>query len=109
MVGASLRRKKAHGLSAEEAGMSRYQVDKLLRDLRRDEALAARFRDDLDHVLEGYQLDPIERDLLKRWDVRELYDRGVNPLLLLLGHMTAGKSMQDYSAAMNPKNPRAER
>ncbi len=53
MVGASLTRKKAQRLSAEEAGMSRYQVDKLLRNLRRDEALAVRFRNDLDHVLEA--------------------------------------------------------
>jgi aromatic-ring opening dioxygenase LigAB LigA subunit len=84
--------------------MSRYQVDKLLRDLRRDEDLAARFRTAIDPVLDGYKLDPSERELLKRWDVRELYDRGVNPLLLLLAHGSAGKRMQDYAAAMNPKN-----
>jgi hypothetical protein len=57
MVGARLTPKKAQGLSSEEAGMSRYQVDKLLRDLRRGEASAARLCDDLDDVLEGYQLD----------------------------------------------------
>jgi hypothetical protein len=84
--------------------MSRYQVDKLLRDLRRDEDLAARFRTAIDPVLDGYKLDSSERELLKRWDVRELYDRGVNPLLLLLAHGSAGKRMQDYAAAMNPKN-----
>jgi hypothetical protein len=45
----------------------------------------------------------VERDLLKRWEIRELYDRGVNPLLLLLAHgPAAGKSMQDYAVAMNP-------
>jgi hypothetical protein len=88
--------------------MSRYQVDKLLRDLRRDESLAARFRDNLAVVLDEYQLDPTERELLQRWDVRELYERGVNPLLLLLGHMTAGKSMQDYAAAMKSRNSHGE-
>jgi Aromatic-ring-opening dioxygenase LigAB, LigA subunit len=83
--------------------MSRYQVDKLLRDLRREPDLAERFRDDVDAVLNRYQIDEVERDLLKRWEVRELYDRGVNPLLLLLTHgPAAGKSMQDYAAAMNP-------
>ena len=82
--------------------MSRYQVDKLLRDLRRDDGLAARFRNDLEPVLEAYKLDPIERELLKGWEIRKLYDRGVNPLLLLLAHVSAGKRMQDYVAAMNP-------
>jgi aromatic-ring opening dioxygenase LigAB LigA subunit len=83
--------------------MSRYQVDKLLRDLRREPELAARFRNDVEAVLDQYQIDAVERDLLKRWEVRELYDRGVNPLLLLLAHgPAAGKSMQEYAAAMNP-------
>lgn len=84
--------------------MSRYQVDKLLRDLRRDSELAARFRSHADSVLDSYTLDAEERDLLKRWEVRALYDRGANPLLLLLAHgPAAGKSMQEYAAAMNPK------
>ena len=84
--------------------MSRYQVDKLLRDLRRDNELAARFRSDADSVLDSYTLETEERDLLKRWEVRALYDRGANPLLLLLAHgPAAGKSMQEYAAAMNPK------
>jgi len=83
--------------------MSRYQVDKLLRDLRREPELAARFRDDVEAVLDRYQIDAVERDLLKRWEIRKLYDRGVNPLLLLLAHgPAAGKSMQEYAAAMNP-------
>jgi len=83
--------------------MSRYQVDKLLRDLRRDKTLAERFRADIDGVLDAYALDSGERDLLKRWDVRAMYDRGANPLLLLLAHGPAsGKSMRDYAAAMNP-------
>jgi len=85
--------------------MSRYQVDKLLRDLRRDPELAARFRANVASVLDGYQLDAEERSLLERWEVRALYDRGVNPLLLLLANgPAAGKSMQDYAAAMKPKS-----
>ena len=84
--------------------MSRYQVDKLLRDIRRDSGLAARFRADIDGVLGNYKLDDEERELLRRWEIRKLYDRGVNPLLLLLAHGPAGKQMRDYSAAMNPGN-----
>ena len=85
--------------------MSRYQVDKLLRDLRRDPELAGQFRSNIENVMDRYKLDGEERDLLKRWEIRALYDRGVNPLLLLLAHgPAAGKSMQEYTAAMNPKN-----
>jgi hypothetical protein len=82
--------------------MSRYQVDKLLRDIRRDNQLAARFRENIDGVLDNYKLETEERELLRRWEVRKLYDRGVNPLLLLLAHGPAGKQMRDYGAAMNP-------
>jgi hypothetical protein len=82
--------------------MSRYQVDKLLRDIRRNNQLAARFRDDIEGVLDTYKLDAEERELLRRWEIRKLYDRGVNPLLLLLAHGPAGKHMRDYSTLMNP-------
>jgi hypothetical protein len=85
--------------------MSRYQIDKLLRDVRRDPELAARFRTNVETVLDSYKLDAEERALLKGWEVRALYDRGANPLLLLLAHgPAAGKSMQEYAAAMNPKH-----
>lgn len=83
--------------------MSRYQIDKLLRDLRRDEGLAAGFRANAEAIMDGYKLEAGERDLLKHWEIRKLYDCGVNPLLLLLAHgPAAGKNMQDYIAAMNP-------
>ncbi len=85
--------------------MSRYQVDKLLRDLRRDNDMAASFRTDIGSVLDRYKLDAEERELLTRWEIRALYDRGVNPLLLLLAHgPAAGKSMREYAVAMNPKD-----
>lgn len=82
--------------------MSRYQVDKLLRDLRRDGALAECFRNNVESVLDRYDLEAAERELLKSWSVRELYDRGVNPLLLLLAHGSVRGSMRDYAARMNP-------
>jgi aromatic-ring opening dioxygenase LigAB LigA subunit len=96
-----------HSIGVHRTGrsvsMSRYQVDKLLRDLRRDESVAARFRSDIELVLDGYQLDTAERDLLKRWDVRSLYERGANPLLLMLANGAAGKTMRDYARMMNPR------
>jgi aromatic-ring opening dioxygenase LigAB LigA subunit len=86
--------------------MSRYEVDKLLRDLRRDADLAARFRSDVDAALDGYQLDTTERELLKQWNIRDLFERGANPLLLLLAHTCAGGSMRDYATLMNPGDRR---
>jgi len=83
--------------------MSRYHVDKLLRDLRRDPATAASFRDDIESVLDRYDLDVVERDLLKRWEIRALYDRGASPLLLMLAHSLTGRKMRDYGAMMNPQ------
>jgi hypothetical protein len=84
--------------------MSCYQVNKLLRDIRRDKQLARRFREDIDGVFANYALETEERELLKRWEIRKLYDRGVNSLLLLLAHGPVGKQMGDYSRAMNPGN-----
>ena len=82
--------------------MSRYQIDKLLRDLRREPELAGNFRRDAETVMDRYQIDEVERDLLKRWEIRELYDRGVNPLLLLLAHgPVTGQTMLEYTTAMN--------
>jgi hypothetical protein len=82
--------------------VSRYQIDKLLRDLRRDPAIAAGFRDDIESVLDRYQLDAAERDLIRRWEIRALYDRGASPLLLMLAHGLTGRKMRDYGPAMNP-------
>ncbi|HVN27301.1 MAG TPA: hypothetical protein VMT64_02385 [Candidatus Binataceae bacterium] len=83
--------------------MSRYHIDKLLRDMRRDPAVAASFRDDIESVLDRYQLDAEERDLLRRWEIRKLYDRGASPLLLMLAHPLTGRKMRDYTTMMNPQ------
>ena len=89
--------------------MSRYNIDKLLRDMRRDPAVAAGFRDDIESVLDRYQLDADERDLLRRWEIRKLYDRGASALLLMLAHPLTGRKMRDYSMMMNPGKPAARK
>lgn len=43
------------------------------------------------------------RDALKGWRVRQLYDMGANPLLLLVYSMATGKNMRAYVNAMNQK------
>jgi hypothetical protein len=89
--------------------MSRYQVDKMLRDIRRDGTLADSFRNNIDTALDRYNLEPIERELLKAWNIRALYERGANPLLLLLAHGCVGGGMRDYAAKMNPSGERGGR
>jgi hypothetical protein len=83
--------------------MSRYQVDKFLRDINHDRALAERWRAESGAVFDRYDLTSDEREALAAWHVRKLYDMGANPLLLLLSAFASGKGMREYMGAMNPK------
>lgn len=82
--------------------MSLYQVNKFLRDVNCSAALAERCRTEPDVVLSQYQLTEEEREALKHWQVRKLYDMGANPLLLLVYSIALGKDLRTYSQAMNP-------
>jgi len=86
-----------------DRAMSRYQVDKFLRDMNHDRALAERWRADSGAAFDLYDLTFDEREALAGWDVRKLYDMGANPLLLLLSAFATGKGMREYMGAMNPK------
>jgi aromatic-ring opening dioxygenase LigAB LigA subunit len=77
-----------------------YFLHKLLWELRRDPALAARFRADPDAVLAGYELDPVERAAIVNRDFRTLYDRGANPYLLYFCALQIGVSRADYYAQL---------
>jgi hypothetical protein len=83
--------------------MSLYQVNKLLRDVNRSAELAQRCQTELDRVLHQYDLTSEEREAIKGWQVRNLYDMGANPLLLLVYSMATGKDMRAYVGAMNQK------
>ena len=83
--------------------MSLYQVNKLLRDVNCSADLALRCQTEPDVVLHQYDLTPEEREALKGWQVRKLYDMGANPLLLLVYSMATGKDMRTYVGAMNQK------
>ena len=83
--------------------MSLYQVNKLLRDMNCSMELAQRCQSDPEAVLQQYDLTAEEREAIKGWQVRKLYDMGANPLLLLVYSMAAGKDMRTYVAAMNEK------
>ena len=83
--------------------MSQYHVSRLLRDIARDAEIARRCRTELPAVLKNYDLDETEKDAVKNWSVRALYDMGVNPLLLLTSSMAMGTDIRAYSAALNEK------
>jgi hypothetical protein len=81
--------------------MSLYQVNKLLRDINCSMELAHRCQSDPEAVLQQYDLTDEEREAIKGWRVRKLYDMGANPLLLLVYSMAIGKDIRTYVAAMN--------
>jgi hypothetical protein len=63
--------------------MSLYMVQKFLYQLNRDEDLQARYRDDPEASLRGYELRDEERDALVRPDIGLLYHLGVNGQILM--------------------------
>jgi hypothetical protein len=83
--------------------MSLYQMNKLLRDVNRSVDLAQPCQTEPDVVLRQYDLTPEEREALKDWQVRKLYDMGANPLLLVVYSMATGKDTRAYVGAMNQK------
>ena len=81
--------------------MSLYQVNKLLRDANCNAELAQRCCTEMEAVLQHYELTSEEREAIKSWQVRKLYDMGANPFLLLVYSMTTGNDMRAYVKAMN--------
>ncbi len=80
--------------------MSLYQVQKVLYELNRDEALQARFADDAGAVLDGYQLTAEERQALLEGDIGLLYVLGVNGQILMHFAAWLGIEWFDYLELM---------
>ena len=83
--------------------MSQYQVSRLLRDIARNADVASRCHTELASVLENYDLDEKEKNAVKDWSVRALYEMGINPLLLLTSSMAMGTDIRAYVSALNEK------
>lgn len=62
--------------------MSKYHVDKLMREVILDEGAFQRYRDDRGRYLDGRDLTREERDALMGFDYRALYASGAHPFLL---------------------------
>ena len=63
--------------------MSLYQTNKVIYDMKMDEAKARRFHDDRAALLAEYELTEEERRALGEVDLAALYGAGVIPNLLL--------------------------
>lgn len=63
--------------------MSRYELSRLLFDLKMREGLAAELRADPERVLAGYELTADERAALETRDPRQLRPHGVHGMLAL--------------------------
>jgi len=77
-----------------------YDLQKLLWDVRRDLALAERFRAEPDVVLDEYGIDGEERTAMRSLDFRTLYNRGANPYLLYFYALQIGVDRAEYYARL---------
>ena len=80
--------------------MSLYYVEKLIYQLNRDPAVRKRFLDDMDSVLDDYDLSEEELAAIRDPDIGLLYVLGVNGQLLM--HYAALRKYEwnDYIQAM---------
>lgn len=73
-----------------------YNVHKFLWELRRNPALADRFKQDPEGTLQAYGLADEERRALLERDFRKLYDAGANPYILYFGALQMGVSRPEF-------------
>ena len=76
--------------------MSLYYLQKFLYELNRDENAQARYRDDLDALLNEYELTAEERGALREGDIGLLYVLGVNGQILMHYAAFLGIEWFDY-------------
>ncbi len=80
--------------------MSLYGTQKLLFHLNRDAGVQKRHRDDLDALLDDYELDAEERAAIVAGDIGKLYVLGSNGQLLMHFAALLGMPWADYLEAM---------
>ena len=76
--------------------MSLYYLQKFLYELNRDEHAQARYRDDLDALLNEYELTDEESTALREGDIGLLYVLGVNGQILMHYAAFLGIEWFDY-------------
>lgn len=80
--------------------MSLYYLQKLLYELNRDEEIQQRCKDNIDTLLDNYELDDEERAALKEGDIGLLYVLGVNGQILMHYAAFLGIEWFDYLELM---------
>jgi hypothetical protein len=80
--------------------MSLYYLQKFLYQLNRDEAAQQRYREDIDSVLDEYELTDEERTALAEGDIGLLYVLGVNGQILMHYAAFLGIEWFDYLEKM---------
>lgn len=75
-----------------------FELQQLLWDIRKDAALAARFQQDPEGVLDAYGIEGVEREAMRSLDFKTLYDRGANPYLLYFCALQIGVDRTEYYA-----------
>lgn len=73
-----------------------YTLQRLLWDVRKNPALAERFRADPNAVLDEYHVDGDERAAMASLDLKTLYDAGANPYLLYFCALQIGIDRAEY-------------
>lgn len=88
--------------------MSVFGVERLLFDLGQRPELRGRFVADVANLLDEYPLTNEERDAVRRIDLKWLYERGVNPMLLLRFNLTGQiPTRQAYTRLLTEGAPSA--
>jgi protocatechuate 4,5-dioxygenase alpha chain len=66
-------------------------------------AEAQRFREDAQSFMRTFRIDEEERALLTSWDVAAMEDRGVNPMVMMMGFMAVRgpSAMMEYLTKIN--------
>lgn len=80
--------------------MSLYYTQKLLFQLNRDPGTVRRFKEDLDGLLDEYELTEEERRAIREGDIGLLYVMGVNGQILMHFAALRGYEWSAYIAAM---------
>jgi len=73
-----------------------YRVHKFLWELRRNPALAERFKEDPRGTLASYGISEDEGRGLLAWDFKKFYESGANPYILYFGALQMGVSRAEY-------------
>ena len=80
--------------------MSLYQMQKFLFDINRDRGVQQQYRDDLDGLLDRYELTAEERGAIATGDIGLIYVLGANGQLLMHYAAFLGMPWAEYIAAM---------